>query len=113
MVSSGELFMPSREGYFVVNPNILLNISNQIHQNNIRVRAWIVHHESTYIILFPTRHNESINEGKKGDLHTSTAYLTCSVYILLMTSQSIADYVTMAKHLWRDHSNSDVRYQFY
>ena len=32
------------------------------HQNNTRVSAETVRHESTYIISFLTRHNESIND---------------------------------------------------
>ena len=34
-------------------------------QNNTRVSAEAVRHKSTYIILFLTRHNESINDDKK------------------------------------------------
>ena len=48
MHSSDELFQRSREGYFgVYFPSVET-----------------VRHESTYIILFLTRHNESINEDK-------------------------------------------------
>ena len=50
---------------------------------------------NTCIILFLTPHNQSINDDKNGDLHTS-------VYILLMRSQSIADDFIMARQLWRD-----------
>ena len=42
------------------------------HQNNTRVSAWTAPHKSTYIILFLTRHNESINDAKNEDLHTSS-----------------------------------------
>ena len=38
---------------------------------------------------------------KNGDLHTS-------VYILLMTPQSIADDVTKARQLWRDRVNDAI-----
>ena len=48
MYSSDELFQRSREGYFGV----------YAYQNNTRVSAETVRHESTYIILFLTRHNE-------------------------------------------------------
>ena len=37
-------------------------------QSNTRVGAEIVRHESGYIILFLTRHNESINDDKNYDL---------------------------------------------
>ena len=37
-----------------------------------------------------------MNDDENEDLHTSTPYLTRSIYVLLMTSQSIADDVTNA-----------------
>ena len=37
-----------------------------------------------------------------------TSDLYTSVYILLMMSKSIADDVTMARQLWRDHVNNDI-----
>ena len=42
-------------------PELRSNEGNK-YQNNTRVSAETVRHESTYIILFLTRHNESINE---------------------------------------------------
>ena len=44
-------------------PELRSNEGNK-HQNNTRVSAETVHHESTYIILFLTRHNESLNDDK-------------------------------------------------
>ena len=44
-------------------PELRSNEGNK-YQNNIRVSAETVRHESTYIILFLTRHNESINDYK-------------------------------------------------
>ena len=38
---------------------------NYKHQNNTRVSAETVRHESTYIMLFLTRHNEPLNDDKK------------------------------------------------
>ena len=90
MCSSDELFQHSHEGHF--------GVYNK-YQNNTRVSAETVCHESTYIILFLTRHNESINDDKNDDLYTSSLYLTCSFFVLLMTSQSIADDVTMTRQL--------------
>ena len=69
------------------------------HKNNTRVNAEKVRHESTYIILFLTRHTESINDDKNDDLYTSSPCLTCSVFVLRMTPQSIADDVTITKQL--------------
>ena len=43
-----------------------------------------VRHSSTYIILFLTRHNESINDDKNDDLYTSSPCLTHSGFVLLM-----------------------------
>ena len=69
------------------------------HRNNSQVSAEIVRHESTYIILFLTRHNDSINGERNDDLYTSSPCLTRSVFVLLMTSQSISDDVTMTRQL--------------
>ena len=54
------------------------------------------------------RHNESINDDKNDDLHTSSQRLTRSGYVMLMTSLSIADDVPMTRQLWRDHVKSDI-----
>ena len=83
MYSSDELFQCSRDGYFDC-------------------------HESTYIILFLARHNEFINDDKNDNLYTSSPCLARSVFVLLVTSQSIADDVTMTRQLWRDHVNNDI-----
>ena len=42
------------------------------HQNNARVSAETVRHESIYIILFLARDNKSINDDKNDDLYTSS-----------------------------------------
>ena len=96
-------------------PELLCNSRNK-HKNNTWVCADTVCHESSYIILFLTQHNKSINNDKNDNLSTSSPYLIRSVYILLMTLQSIADDVTITRQSWRDHVNSDIwlfRYQFY
>ena len=64
--------------------------------------------ESKYIILFLTRHNVSMNDDKNDNLYTSSRCLTGSVFILLMTSQSIAYNSTITRQLWRDHLNTDI-----
>ena len=46
------------------------------HQNNTQVSGETVHHESTYIILFPMQHKESINGDNNEDLYTSSPCLT-------------------------------------
>ena len=56
-------------------PQLRSNEGNK-HQNNTPVSAETVRHESTYIILFLTRHNESINEDQNGDLYTSSQCLS-------------------------------------
>ena len=88
-------------------PELRSNEANK-HKNNTRVSALTVPHKSTYIILFLTRQNESINDAKYEDLHTSSPCLTRSLYVLLMTSQSIGDDVTMTRQLWREHVTSDI-----
>ena len=44
-------------------PDLRRNSGNR-HQNNTRVSTEPVRHERTYIIVFHTRHNESINDDK-------------------------------------------------
>ena len=63
---------------------------------------------NTRLILFLTWHNKSINDDKNDDFYTSSQCLTRSVFVLLMTSQSIADDVTLTRQLWRDHVNNDI-----
>ena len=87
-------------------PELRSNEGNE-YQNDTRVSAETVRHESTYIILFLTRLNESTNDYKH-ELYTSLPCLTRSVFVLLMTSQSIADDVTMTRQLWCDHVNNDI-----
>ena len=79
------------------------------HQNNTWVSAWTVRHESTYIILLLTRHNEPIKiHDKEGDLNTPSPCLNHSIYILLMTAQSIANDVTKIRQLWNERVISDI-----
>ena len=78
------------------------------YQNNTGVSAKTVRHENKYIILFLTRHNESTNDDQNDEFYTSSPCLTRSVFVLLMTSQSIADGVTMTRQLWCDHVTSDI-----
>ena len=96
MYSSDDLFQRSREGFLCLFPELRSNEGNK-HKNNTRVSAETVRHESTYIILFHARHNESKNDDKNVDLYTSSPSLAHSVFVLLMTSQSIADDVTITK----------------
>ena len=95
--SSDELFQRSREGCF-----------GDKNQNNTQVSAETVRHESTYIVLFLTGHKEPINDDNNDGLYNSSPCLTRSVFVLLMTSQSIADDVTMTTQLCRGHVNSDI-----
>ena len=105
MYSTGTLFMCSREGYF----GVYFPKCTAEKEINTKMTLKRVHkHESTYIILFFTWHNKSVNDDKNDDRHTSTLCLTCSVYILLMTSQSIVDDFTMTRQLWHDHVNNDI-----
>ena len=105
MYSSDELFQRSREGYF----GIHFPSGEATREVNTKItHGWeTVRHESTYIILFLTRHNQSINDDKNDDRYTLSLCHTPSVLVLLMTSQSIADDVPMTRQLWRD-VNSDI-----
>ena len=87
-------------------PKLRSNEGNK-YQNNTRVSAEMVRYESTYIILFLTWQNESINDYKNDELYTSSPCLTRSVLVLLMTSQAIDD-VIMTRQLWGDHVNNDI-----
>ena len=49
-----------------------------------------------------------VNDNKKMYLHSSTPYLTRSIYILLLTSQLFADDVTMTRQLWCEHVKSGI-----
>ena len=82
--------------------------SRNKHKNNTRKSADSSSREYMYIILFLVRQNESINEIKNEYLHTSTPCLTGSVYVQLVTSQSITDDVTMTRQLWHEHANGDI-----
>ena len=75
-------------------PELRNNDGNE-YQNNTRVSAETVCQYSTYIILFLTRHNESINDYENDELYTSSPFRTRSVFEfcwwrhtrLLMTSE--------------------------
>ena len=60
-------------------PELRSNEGNK-YQNNTRMSTEMVRHESTYIILFLTRHNESINDYKKKSFthrpHVSRAWFS-------------------------------------
>ena len=107
MYSSDESFRRSRVLFWCLFPELRSNEWKK-YQNSTRVSAVTVRHESTYITLFLTWHNESINDYKNDELYTSSPCLTRSVFVLLMTSQSIADDVTMTRQLWCDHVKSDL-----
>ena len=58
-------------------PELRGNEGNK-HKNNAQVSTETVCHQSTYIILFLTWHNASINVDKKDDHYTSFPCLTQS-----------------------------------
>ena len=78
----------TRGFFWCLFPELLRNSGNK-HQENTWVSAETVRHESTYTILFLTRHKESINDDKNDYLYTSSPCLTHLVFVPLMTSQSI------------------------
>ena len=88
-------------------PNLRSNEGHN-HKNNTRMGAETVLDESTYIILFLTRHNGSIDDDQNDDLYISSPCLTRSVFVLLMTSQSIVDDATITRQFWRDYVNNDI-----
>ena len=73
-------------GLFLCLFPVLRSDEGDKHKNNTRVSAATVRHESTKIILFLTRHKESINDDENDDLYTSSPCLTRSVmYICIHT----------------------------
>ena len=70
MCLSDKLFQHSQEGCFC------MYFSGNKYQNNTRVSAETVCHESTHITLFLTWHNESKNDDKNDDLYTSSPCLS-------------------------------------
>ena len=85
--------MYSREG-----PLVFISQVEQHYQFVTRV----------HIILFHTQINEFIPDDKNEEHHSSSPCLTRSAYVLLVTSQSVADDVTITRRLWRDHVKSDI-----
>ena len=57
---------PMRGLFWCLFPKLRSNEANK-QQNNSRVSAETVSHESIYIILLLARHNESINDDKNDD----------------------------------------------
>ena len=104
--SSDELFQRSREGYDGV---YWWSNKGNIHQNNTRVSAEAVRHESTYIISFLAWHNQSIHDDNRRSLHRPRVSLarfsSCWWHHnrLLMTSQWPDNYDAIT---WRVISNS-------
>ena len=83
------------------------------HQNNTPVSAETVHHKSTYVTLFLSWHNESINDDK---IIIFTHRSRVSPARFSFCWWSIAHDVTMTKKLWHYQVNNDielVRYRFY
>ena len=117
MCSSNGLFGRSREGYSGVyfpscEPELWSNEGNK-HRNNTRVS---VKQFGARVHTLFYWHNESINYDNIDDLYILCPCLTCSVFVLLKTSQSIANDVTVTRQFWRNHVNNDIqlaRYRFY
>ena len=97
MYSSGEMFMRSRDGYFVV----YFPSCSSTREINIKMSLQWVHKQFA-------RNNESIYDVKNDELHAPPPCRTRSVYVPLMTSQSTVDDVTMTRQLWREHVKRDI-----
>ena len=54
-------------------PELRSNDGNK-HEHNTQVGTETVRHESTYIILFLTRYEESINDDENDDLYISSPF---------------------------------------
>ena len=72
------------------------------HQNNTRVCAYTFRKESTSIISFLTRRNESITDDKSDDPHTSTRGS------LARFTFCYSRHNDQTIELWRDHVDNDL-----
>ena len=93
MYSCGELFMRSREGYF----GVYFPSCAATKKINTTITLEWAHKQIVMRVFYFLYDNGAINDDKNNGLHTTTPRLTRSVYIQLMTSQSIADSVTMTR----------------
>ena len=106
--------MRSREGYFCVYiPNHAATREIIIKKLELAPKQFVTNvHTLFYFLHHRTNPWMTI---KNDNLHTSTPCLTRSVFVLVMTSQSIADNITMTRQLWHNHVQCDiwlVRYRF-
>ena len=69
MYSSDELFQRPREGYF----GVYFSSCEATMETKTKITLETVRHESTQIILFLTRNNESINDDENDNLYTFVA----------------------------------------
>ena len=92
----------TRKGYF----RVYFQSCTATREINNKIAIEWAHKQ--FITRVHTWHNESINQYKNDDIHTSSLCFTCSFYVLLMMSQLIADDVTMIKQLWCDHAKSYI-----
>ena len=90
--------MLTRVLYWYLLSELRSNEGNR-HKHSSRVSVETVLHEGTYIILFLTRYNESMNDEENDDLCAPSSSFTRSVFVLLMTSQTIPDDITMTGQL--------------
>ena len=106
MYSGDELLQRSREGYF----GVYFPSCEARGEINTKITfEWALKQFVTRVhTLFFIRLIESINEDKNDDLYTSFPCLTRSVFVLLVTSLSIADDATMTRQLWHDYVDSDI-----
>ena len=100
-------------------PELRSNEGNK-HENDTRVSAETVRHESTYLIVFHTRHNDSINDDKTTIFtprtHVSHArFLFCwwrhNLFLMTLQWTHICDAITwlvMSNSLDIDFINGDI-----
>ena len=110
--------MRSPDGYFsvyfrsceatgAINNNVTLEWAHKQLVTRLHTLFYFLH-DIIWDYYSSLKYNESKDDDKNDDLHTSTPCLTRLVYILPVTSQPIADDVTMIKQLWRNHVNNDI-----
>ena len=92
-------------------PRLHSNEGNK-HPNNTRADTLTVRDESTYISLFLARHNGSINDDKTTIFTHCFHCFRVSPAQLTMTSQPIAEAITMTNQVWRDHLKNNISILF-
>ena len=101
-----ELFICSQEVYF----GVYFPSCEAMREINTKIVLIWTHKQFVMKVhtLFHFLHDIILYVAIKYNLPTSPLCLACPVYILLMTSQSVADGVIMTRQLWCKNVTTDI-----